>query len=100
MGRKVLIIGSGGREHALAWKLAQSPGAQVFAAPGNPGIAGVGTCIPAGKNTPEEFLAIANHVDADLTVVGPEMPLVAGVVDAFRSAGRPVVGPNASNARL
>jgi phosphoribosylamine---glycine ligase len=86
---RILILGSGGREHALAWKLAQSPGAEVFAAPGNPGIARVGTCLAAGPS----FLALAEQIDADLTVVGPEAPLVAGVVDEFRAAGRRIVGP-------
>jgi phosphoribosylamine---glycine ligase len=95
MPRKVLIIGSGGREHALAWKLAQSPGVEVFAAPGNPGIARVGTCVPGS-----DYLAIVRSIPADLTVVGPEAPLVAGVVDAFRNAGLPVVGPTQAAAQL
>jgi phosphoribosylamine--glycine ligase len=100
MGRNVLILGSGGREHALAWKLAQSPGVAVFATPGNPGIARVGTCIPAPGTAPADYLAIARSIDAALTVVGPEAPLVAGVVDAFRADGRAIVGPNAAAARL
>jgi phosphoribosylamine--glycine ligase len=99
MGRKVLVIGSGGREHALAWKLAQTPGVAVFATPGNPGIARVGTCFPCG-NTSAEYLAAASSIDADLTVVGPEAPLVAGVVDCFRAAGRKIVGPNQAAAQL
>ncbi|MBZ5582120.1 MAG: phosphoribosylamine--glycine ligase [Acidobacteriia bacterium] len=97
---KILILGGGGREHALAWKLAQSPGAAVFGAPGNPGIARVGACVPVPDASPEGFLAIAEKLDADLTVVGPEAPLVAGVVDAFRAAGRAVVGPDRTAARL
>src|SRR4051812_10707991 len=91
---KILVIGSGGREHALCWKLAQSPGVQVFANPGNPGMALVATCLPG------EPLAAAAAVNADLTVVGPEVPLVAGVVDQFRAAGRRIVGPAAAAARL
>src|SRR5690348_8155297 len=91
---KILVIGSGGREHALAWKLAQSPGAEVFAMPGNPGIARVGKCL---GGTP---LEAAEATGADLTVVGPEVPLVAGVVDEFRARGRKIVGPNRDAARL
>jgi phosphoribosylamine--glycine ligase len=97
---KILVLGSGGREHALAWKLAQSPGVSVFAAPGNPGMARVGTCVPAGDGSPETLLAAAEAVDADLTVVGPEAPLVAGVVDLFRARGRSIVGPDRNAARL
>jgi len=97
---RVLIIGSGGREHAIAWRLSRSPSVKaLYATPGNPGIARVAQCIPAPSN-PEGWLAAANSVDADLTVVGPEAPLVAGVVDAFRAAGRAVVGPTALAARL
>lgn len=90
---KILVIGSGGREHALAWRLSRE--AQIFAAPGNPGIARIGTCIPGS-----DYLAIAESVGADLTVVGPEVPLVAGVVDVFRAAGRAVVGPAQAAAQL
>jgi len=91
---KILVIGSGGREHALCWKLAQSEGVEVFANPGNPGMARVATCLPG------EPLAAAEAVGAELTVVGPEAPLVAGVVDAFRARGLRIVGPNAEAARL
>jgi phosphoribosylamine--glycine ligase len=97
---RILLLGGGGREHALAWKLAQSSGVSIFAAPGNPGIAGLGTCIPVADGTPEAFLSIAEHLDADLTVVGPEAPLVAGVVDAFRARGRKIFGPDRQAARL
>lgn len=98
---KALVIGSGGREHALAWRLAQSPSVEkVFATPGNPGIAHAATCVPSGDGTPAEYLGIAESVEADLTVVGPEAPLVAGVVDAFRAAGRAIFGPTAEAARL
>ncbi|HLY18695.1 MAG TPA: phosphoribosylamine--glycine ligase [Bryobacteraceae bacterium] len=98
---KVLIIGGGGREHALAWRIAQSPQVErVFAMPGNPGIAQVAACLPGGDGSPAAYLAVANAVDADLTVVGPEAPLVAGVVDAFRASGRAIFGPTAAAARL
>jgi phosphoribosylamine--glycine ligase len=95
---RILILGSGGREHALAWKLAQSPGVSVFAAPGNPGIAKVGTCVPVAAGA--SYLEIAETIGADLTVVGPEAPLVAGVVDAFRARSRKIVGPDRSAAQL
>jgi phosphoribosylamine--glycine ligase len=95
---RILVLGSGGREHALAWKLAQSPGVSVFAAPGNPGIAMVGTCLPVVAGT--SYLEIAEAIGADLTVVGPEAPLVAGVVDAFRARGRKIVGPDRNAAQL
>ena len=98
---RILVIGSGGREHALVWKLSQSPEVQkIYAAPGNPGMARCGKCVAAGDGSPQAFLAAAESVNADLTVVGPEAPLVAGVVDAFRAAGKAVIGPNAANARL
>ncbi len=96
---KILVIGSGGREHALVWRLVQSPRVeQVIAAPGNPGIAGICVCEPAVTN--DDYLAIAEKHGVDLTVVGPEVPLVAGVVDLFRSKGRKVVGPTAAAAQL
>src|SRR5260370_42442893 len=97
---RILVTGSGGREHALAWKLSQSPGVQVYAAPGNPGMARCGECIPVGDGTPKALLAVAASVNAELTVVGPEAPLVAGVVDTFRASGRAIVGPTVKNARL
>ena len=91
---KILIIGSGGREHAIAWRLAQE-GHQIFGAPGNPGIAEFGQLLPT-----VDYLAAANSIDPDLTVVGPEVPLVAGVVDQFRAAKRKIVGPTQDAARL
>ncbi|MGO4882913.1 MAG: phosphoribosylamine--glycine ligase [Bryobacteraceae bacterium] len=98
---KVLIVGGGGREHALAWRIAQSPEVErVFAAPGNPGIAQVADCLSGGDGSPAGYLGIAESVDADLTVVGPEAPLVAGIVDAFRARGRAIFGPTAAAARL
>lgn len=98
---KILVIGGGGREHALAWHLAQSPAVErVFAVPGNPGIARIGTCLEGVATKPADWLQAAEAAGADLTVVGPEAPLVDGVVDAFRSAGRAIVGPTAEAARL
>jgi phosphoribosylamine--glycine ligase len=93
---KILVVGAGGREHALCWKLAQSPKTSaLYAAPGNPGIAQVATCLPTA-----DYLAAAESIDADLAVVGPEIPLAAGVVDQFRAKGRRIVGPTAGAARL
>lgn len=98
---KVLIIGSGGREHAIAWRLAQSPSVEkLYAAPGNPGIARAAECISPAPAAPEELARLAESTGADLTVVGPEAPLVAGAVDAFRSRGLAIVGPTARAARL
>ena len=91
---KILVIGSGGREHALAWKLARE-GHQVCAAPGNPGIAQVGQVLAT-----TDYLGAAERMNPDLTVVGPETPLVAGVADQFRAAGRRIVGPTRENAQL
>ena len=91
---KILVIGGGGREHALAWKLAQSPGVEVFAAPGNPGIARIATCVASSP------LEAATAIGADLTVVGPEAPLVAGIVGEFRARGLKIIGPVADAARL
>ena len=91
---KVLVIGSGGREHALCWKLAQSKGIEVFANPGNPGMACAGTCIPGDP------LDAALAIEAGLTVVGPEVPLVGGIVDRFRARGLRIVGPTAEVAKL
>lgn len=95
---KILVIGSGGREHALCWKLTQSSGVEVFAAPGNPGMALVATCIPVVAGS--SYLEIAEAIQADLTVVGPEAPLVAGVVDEFQARGHKIVGPEQQAARL
>jgi phosphoribosylamine--glycine ligase len=98
---KVLLVGSGGREHALAWKLSQAPDLQeLHAAPGNPGIAALGRCHPVHAEDAEGLLALAGSLDADLVVVGPEAPLVAGVADELRHAGIPVFGPSAAAARI
>jgi phosphoribosylamine---glycine ligase len=98
---KLLVIGSGGREHALTWKLRESQQSEdVFCAPGNPGIAQEGECLSVDVNSPAALVALARQVKADLTVVGPEAPLVAGVVDEFEKAGLGIVGPTKAAARL
>jgi phosphoribosylamine--glycine ligase len=100
---KVLVIGGGGREHALAWKLAQSPRvSEVIVAPGNAGTAREPHLrnVPADVADVSGLLAIARAAAVDLTVVGPEVPLVAGVVDAFRAAGLRIFGPTAAAAQL
>jgi phosphoribosylamine--glycine ligase len=98
---KILVIGSGAREHALAWKLSREPGVDaVICAPGNPGIASVAQCLPVDVGSSSELLAIAQSQDVDLAVVGPELPLSRGVVDAFNAAGRAIVGPTKAAAAL
>jgi phosphoribosylamine--glycine ligase len=97
----VLVVGSGGREHALAHGLAQSPAVEeVIGAPGNPGIAVLGRCVPVQAGDPKAVADLADEVDADLVVVGPEVPLVAGAVDAVEARGRLAFGPRAAAARL
>jgi phosphoribosylamine---glycine ligase len=94
---KILIVGGGGREHALAWRLAQSPSVtSVIASPGNPGIS---HCIPAPANV-DGYAALAEAEGVDLTVVGPEAPLVAGIVDVFRRRGLNIIGPTQAAARI
>ncbi|HEY5803663.1 MAG TPA: phosphoribosylamine--glycine ligase [Lysobacter sp.] len=100
---KVLVIGSGGREHALAWKLAQSPRIdEVLVAPGNAGTAAELKCrnVDVGGNDIDALLALVEREDVAVTVVGPEGPLVAGVVDRFRAAGKRIFGPSAQAAQL
>ena len=98
---KVLIIGGGGREHALAWKIAQSPKVtELFCAPGNPGTAGVATNIDIPADDLDRLLAFALEQSIDLTVVGPEQPLVLGLADRFREKGLKVFGPSAKAAQL
>jgi phosphoribosylamine--glycine ligase len=97
----VLLVGSGGREHALAWRLSSSPLlTELHAAPGNPGIARIASCHPVALDDGEGLLDLARTLDADLVVVGPEAPLVAGVADALRHAGITVFGPSAAAARI
>ncbi len=98
---KALVIGSGGREHALVWKLAQSAQvAELYAAPGNPGMAAHAKCVDLGVNDIPGLLQFAKEKSIDLTVVGPERPLAAGIVDAFQAAGRAVFGPTRAAAQL
>jgi phosphoribosylamine---glycine ligase len=97
---RVLIVGSGGREHALAWRLARDGSPELHAAPGNPGIAEVATCHPARTEDGEALLELARALDVDLAVIGPEAPLVAGVGDRLRQGGIPVFGPSADAARI
>jgi phosphoribosylamine--glycine ligase len=98
---RILLLGSGGREDALAWRLRQSPSCEaLFAAPGNPGIARWAECLDADICAPREIVALAQRLAIDLVVVGPEAPLVAGVADALRSARIAVFGPSAAAARL
>jgi phosphoribosylamine--glycine ligase len=98
---KVLLVGSGGREHALAWKLTQAPSLEeLHAAPGNPGIAALGRCHPIRAEDGEGLLDLASSLEADLVVVGPEAPLVAGVADELRHLGLAVFGPGADAARI
>jgi phosphoribosylamine---glycine ligase len=97
----VLIVGGGGREHALAWKIAQSGSiGDLHAAPGNPGIAALGTCHPLRPDDSEALLGLCHQLGIDLVVVGPEAPLVAGLADALRHAGVAVFGPGAAAAQI
>jgi phosphoribosylamine--glycine ligase len=98
---RVLVVGGGGREHALVWKLAQSPQiSRLYAAPGNPGIARYAECIPLTVTDVEGLLAFALENHIDLTVVGPETPLIAGIVDAFEQKGLRIFGPAREPAML
>jgi phosphoribosylamine---glycine ligase len=98
---KILVIGSGAREHAIAWKLARERDVvDVLCAPGNPGIAQVARCIPADHGDPAALLAVAAREAVDLTVVGPEVPLSRGVVDLFGREGRAILGPSKAAAAL
>jgi phosphoribosylamine---glycine ligase len=98
---RVLLVGSGGREHALAWRLASSAAlTDLHAAPGNPGIATLATCHPIAADDGDGLLGLARSLAIDLVVVGPEAPLVAGVADALRHAGISVFGPSAAAARI
>ena len=98
---KILLVGGGGREHALAWKLKQSPLLkELYCAPGNPGMAELGNCIGLKVNDIPGLLAFAKERRIDLTVVGPEDPLAQGIVDAFEKDGLKIFGPSRSAARL
>jgi phosphoribosylamine--glycine ligase len=98
---RVLIVGGGGREHALAWKLKRDdPSLEVVAAPGNPGIAELGECVPMSAGDLSGLESLARSRAVDLTVVGPEAPLAAGIVDRFRAAGLPIFGPTRAAAEI
>jgi phosphoribosylamine---glycine ligase len=98
---KVLVVGGGGREHALVWKLAQSPRvAKIYAAPGNAGMAGAAECVPVKAEDIPGLLSFARSKAVDLTVVGPEGPLSRGVIDEFTRAGLRAFGPDAKAAEL
>jgi len=98
---KVLVLGSGGREHALVWKLRQSPRiSKLYCAPGNGGIADDAECLPADLKNLDAIIALARRLQPDLTVVGPELPLTLGVVDEFMRRGWRVFGPTQAAAQL
>ena len=98
---RVLVIGSGGREHALVWKLRQSSRvSQLYCAPGNAGVAAYAECLPADIKSIDSLLALAKRVEPDLTVVGPELPLQLGVVDEFTRQGYRIFGPTQAAAQL
>src|SRR6266404_4423167 len=100
---KVLVLGSGGREHALSWKIANSPMVdQVWCAPGSPGMLGDATPLPQAANItdPKAMADLAVALHADLTVVGPEAPLVAGVADEFASRELAILGASKAAAQL
>jgi phosphoribosylamine--glycine ligase len=98
---RLLVVGSGGREHAIVWKLAQSPGVtDIFCAPGNPGIAQLATCIPISVDNVVELADFAESMRIDLTVVGPELPLTLGLVDELQHRGLLAFGPNRLAAEL
>ena len=98
---KILIVGSGGREHAIAWKVAQSPKAEkIYCAPGNAGIAEYAECVDIGAMEFEKLVAFAKEKEIDLTIVGMDDPLVGGIVDAFEAEGLRVFGPRKNAAIL
>ena len=98
---KVLVIGGGGREHAIVWKLSQSPNvSKIFCAPGNEGIAQLAQCVNINPNDIDTLLSFAIQEKIDLTVVGPEVPLVLGITDKFTENGMKIFGPNKKGAML
>jgi phosphoribosylamine---glycine ligase len=98
---KILVIGSGGREHAICWKFSQSPHTtELYCAPGNAGIAEVATCLKTNLDDVEAVAELALQIGADLTFVGPEAPLVAGIVEAFAAKNLRIVGPSKTAAQL
>lgn len=100
-GMKILVIGSGGREHVLAWKLKQSPRVErIYCAPGNAGMSALATCVNVKATDIKGLVGLAKDNKIDLTVVGPEAPLVAGIADAFHKEGLKIFGPSGMAARL
>ena len=98
---KILVIGSGGREHALVWKLCQSPRvSKIYCAPGNGGIAAEAECVAVDAKNLDSLMAAANEIQPDLTIVGPELPLMLGVVDEFTRRGWRTFGPTKAAAQL
>src|SRR5947207_7652480 len=98
---RVLVVGQGGREHAICWKLKQSPLVkELYAAPGNAGIAEVADCVPIGVADIIELADFAEKLKMDLTIVGPELPLTLGIVDEFQKRGLPIFGPTRLAAEL
>ena len=98
---RILIVGGGGREHALAWKLRRDdPAGEIIAAPGNPGIAAIGRCVAISATDIDALLRLARDERVDFTVVGPEAPLELGIVDRFRAEGLAIFGPTQAAARI
>jgi phosphoribosylamine--glycine ligase len=98
---KILIVGSGGREHALSWAMSRDPSTtKIYVAPGNPGIADIAMCVPIGSDNIDGLASFALKNTIDLTIVGPEAPLGAGIVDTFRKHGLPIFGPDQRAARI
>ena len=98
---KLLVLGSGGREHALVWRLAKCEGVdEVYCAPGNGGIARIAKCYPVDPANASEVAALVSELQADLVMVGPEGPLVSGVADDLIGGGHLVAGPTRAAARL
>jgi phosphoribosylamine--glycine ligase len=98
---KVLVIGGGGREHALVWKLGQSPRvSKIYCAPGNGGICAEAECVPVDLKSVRSMVATADQLKPDVTVIGPEVPLQLGIVDEFTQRGWPVFGPTKAAAQL
>lgn len=98
---RILVVGGGGREHALAWKLRRDdPSCELFAAPGNPGIAALGRCVDIGATDIDALVRLARDERIDITVVGPEAPLELGIVDRFRAEGLAIFGPTRAAARI
>jgi phosphoribosylamine--glycine ligase len=98
---KVLLVGNGGREHAIAWKLRRDdPSLEIICASGNAGISEIGECIPVKPDDVKSLLGFANRAEVDLTFVGPEAPLALGIVDAFRESGRAILGPTKAAAEI